>query len=67
MEQFIINQEVVRLGSTRDYTSGRVGTIIEINQEEKKARVRWFKTKDGKEINRRTWVSFRFITAKNFF
>lgn len=67
MEKFIIGQEVVRIGSNTDYTLGRVGVVIELNNEKQKARIRWFASKSGEHLNRRSWMSFKFITAKNFF
>ena len=52
METFELGQEVVR--SKGDYVVGRIGKIVEIDNDKKRARVDWVgETK--------TWVSFSVV------
>ena len=53
----IVGMEVVRTGADTDYSTGRMGTIIEKNVLQMKYRVRWHTECNGKPINIRTWVS----------
>lgn len=66
-----INDWVERLGSVKDYTTGRKGVVVEINGE--RLRVRWYFEKDGKKVFQgfvepknwkgvRTWVNKKFLT-----
>jgi hypothetical protein len=75
MEAFQIGDVVERMGSEKDYTTGRVGVIIQIETIAKqgiraatgRARVSWMKDKDGDPLKPqvRTWVNFRFLKPRN--
>lgn len=63
-----IGHKVERLGSSKDYTTGRKGTIVEINGE--RCRVRWTEESTGAPITTmgakpqngvRTWVNQKFL------
>lgn len=56
---------VTRVASEQDYTNGRKGKIIEINQEAERARVHWTQEKTGHKISIRTWVKFSFLRVDN--
>lgn len=74
MEQFKIGDMVEKLGSIKDYTTGRRGAIVEIKNE--RARVLWsqspaYTEQDGNAIRTgghwemkpiRTWVNFKFLS-----
>lgn len=61
---FCIGQEVVRLGSLKDYASNRLGTVIEINEETRRARVHWTHDRYNSPLNVKTWVRFKDLTPK---
>lgn len=72
--QIQIGSQVERKGSLKDYTTGRRGTVEEINQD--RIRVRWLFEKDGKPVltpghkpntgrGVRTWVNKKFIKLLN--
>jgi hypothetical protein len=50
------NDQVRRLGSEKNYTTGRTGTVVMINNEQ--ANVYWTKDRNGNELkpSLRTWV-----------
>lgn len=55
-------EQVVRLGSSKDYCTGRVGRVIELNEFDQRARVEWFMDKDGEFFRPiRTWVKYQFL------
>lgn len=65
---FQLGQKVERLGSTKDYTTGRIGFIVDMNQD--RIRVNWKYEKDGRPVltcnantgnGIRTWVSKKFL------
>lgn len=51
-----IGKRVVRLAS--DYTNGRKGEVIEINNEKGRARVAWSEESNGERMKLRTWIRF---------
>lgn len=53
--QFKVGVNVVRVSN--DYTNGRTGPIIEIDEQKQRARVEW---SEGP----RTWVSFSNLVAE---
>lgn len=52
-----MGMEVVRTGPDMGYSTGRMGTVIEIDKFHEKYRVMWHTESNGKPINIRTWVS----------
>lgn len=69
-----INDWVERLGSSKDYTTGRVGRVEEIKDD--RCRVRWMFEKNGGRVHFgtqdpgtgngvRTWVNKKFLKLKN--
>jgi len=53
MTKLPIGQPVERIA--KDYTGGRKGRVVDA--KDGRAKVHWTLTKDGKPINRNTWVS----------
>lgn len=60
--------DLVQRHQPGDYTHGRMGKIIEINETTQRARVRWAIESDGSELKTcnaksgsgvRTWVAFK--------
>lgn len=51
-----INQAVVRVSSASDYTNGRKGTVVEIDETAGRYRVLWTQEANGREMKLRTWV-----------
>lgn len=60
-----IGQKVRRTGSLEDYTTGRTGEIVELDQEKQRARVLWTAERSGRAIRDgkglRTWVKFQYL------
>lgn len=67
-----VGDKVARLGSEKDYTTGRRGTIVQIGDglNVGRARVLWASEKDGSPITTpghaghvgvRTWVNVKFL------
>ena len=63
-----VSDFVERKGSTKDYTTGRQGLIVDVDGD--RFRVRWLREKDGSPITTmgakpengvRTWVNMRFL------
>lgn len=72
MNTFQINQKVERVGSEKDYTTGRKGIIVEINGD--RCRVRWTEERTGLPVATanstkgngvRTWVNKKFLRLIN--
>lgn len=64
----LIGKKVERIGSMKDYTTGRTGTIIEHDSKGDRLRVLW--TKEALrygygDINVRTWVNIKFLKIIN--
>ena len=51
-----INDEVRRVAS--DYTCGRQGTVVDIDNVKNRIRVLWTKDRNGRSMKLRTWVKF---------
>lgn len=67
-----LNTQVRRLASATDYTNGRTGTIVEIDEEAGRYRVLWTGQPttrtdlfpDGiRPLKVRTWVKYQFVEA----
>lgn len=60
MKELKLHSEVKRLGSSSDYTVGRVGTVVELDNEKQRARVLWIYNRNGMLLMRskRTWVRY---------
>jgi hypothetical protein len=67
-----IGQRVERIGSLKDYTTGRKGEVVEI--AETRVRVRWTEERDGSKVFQgavepkickgvRTWVAIKTVKA----
>lgn len=56
----IVGQKVERIGSEKDYCTGRKGEIVE-NEKNGRIRVLWTEEKSGKEIKVRTWVNKKYL------
>lgn len=70
MKQLPIGTKVIRLAATTDYTNGRQGEIVEIDETAKRYRVRWTLEASGRPVNSknpeagtRTWVKYEFVRA----
>jgi hypothetical protein len=63
----LIGTRVQRLAAETDYTNGRTGEIVEIDEIAGRYRVRWTNEKSGRAINDgkglRTWVKFQYVRA----
>lgn len=53
--------QVERTGSAKDYTTGRKGNIIEIDEIRERVRVSWHTDKNNLPIKIRTWVKWNTI------
>ena len=42
----------------KDYTNGRIGTVVEVDQEASRARVAWSIDSWGAPMKLRTWIRF---------
>lgn len=58
-------QAVIRVASEKDYTNGRKGSILEINDFAERARVHWTKEATGHKISIKTWVKFSALKIDN--
>lgn len=56
-----IGAQVERLAS--DYTGGRKGKVIDIEELRERARVHWTNERDGEVISIRTWVKWTALAA----
>lgn len=57
-----VAQRVERLGSSKDYCTGRRGMVIEINKENGRIRVSWDTERSGETMRPiRTWVNMKFL------
>jgi hypothetical protein len=56
-----IGQRVKRVAN--DYTNGRSGPVIELDQAKGRARVAWEKTGNGSPMKLKTWVRFADLEA----
>jgi len=69
MTIFQKGDEVIRKGSTTDYTTGRRGIIIEtipaIGKFAPRYRVHWLKDSSGGTINVRTWCMSNSLQKTN--
>jgi hypothetical protein len=60
-----IGDTVQRLGSSKDYTVGRIGQVIAINLVSGRIRVHWTRTRSGESLNMRTWVHPNYLKCIN--
>lgn len=59
---------VERQGSAKDYTTGRIGVVIETDSRGGgRARVLWLREKSGVRIKVRTWVAFSTLLKLSSF
>lgn len=69
-----VGAAVERLGSSKEYTTGRTGEVLEINEVENLARVLWKLERDGQQVWKhagnggriygiRTWVRISDLKA----
>lgn len=59
---FLLGQWVERVGSLKDYTTGRQGVIVDINDSTERVRVMWFYERGGRDMKPiRTWVHYSTI------
>lgn len=70
MKQLTIGSKVIRIAATTDYTNGRKGEIVEIDEVAGRYRVRWTEEANGRAVNTknptagtRTWVKYQFVRA----
>jgi hypothetical protein len=70
MNQLTIGSKVIRIAATTDYTNGRKGEIVEIDEAAGRYRVRWTLEANGRPVNSknpeagtRTWVKYQFVRA----
>lgn len=65
MNNLAINTPVQRLAATTDYTNGRTGHVVEIDETNNRYRVLWLKEANGRDIRDgkglRTWVRREFL------
>ena len=66
-QTFKVTDQVMRLGSPKNYTTGRTGIIVDINDP--RIRVKWILESSGRRITTcnskngvRTWVNKKFLT-----
>lgn len=59
----LIEQDTV-IRIAKDYTGGRTGTVVEIDEIKRRARVRWTHDGSGAPMNIRTWVRFQDLELK---
>lgn len=58
---FMIGTRVVRLGSEKDYTVGRIGEVVEVKGDRR--RVSWDTDPQGNAMKPiRTWVNVKFLS-----
>ncbi len=58
---FTVDAKVEKIGSPKDYTTGRKGHRVEVDQEAGRARVMWTQERNGSPIKMRTWVRFQAL------
>jgi hypothetical protein len=68
ISNFKQRMEVERIGSAKDYTTGRKGTILNVDPSSERCQVSWHHEKDGRTIDspnsngtKRTWVHIKFL------
>lgn len=65
--KFPVGSIVEKMGSSKDYATGRTGEVIELSESQpERRRILWTKERDGSPLNPkpiRTWVNVKFLAG----